>query len=127
MAAVRCLVFCCNCAVEVYANVSGKKILFCEKSFKYVQILKACYSYFYWSTLFGKIIYILYLCPEQICITDCSRHDDGDYQSCLGCYRYVTCTNGNIDDSKSCGNGLIWDDKVKECVQTSSTCNPQGL
>ena len=29
-------------------------------------------------------------------ISTCEGKSDGDYQYCLSCYKYVTCSNGNM-------------------------------
>ena len=47
---------------------------------------------------------------------------DGDYQSCLSCDVYLTCSNGLTYDNRPCPADLVWDDNLKRCEWTSSTC-----
>ncbi|KAI0207937.1 hypothetical protein LSAT2_007383 [Lamellibrachia satsuma] len=56
------------------------------------------------------------------CVTSCIGLADGDYQSCVRCNVYVTCSNGDTYDNRPCPAGLVWDDNVKRCEWTSPTC-----
>eukprot|EP01083_Nonionella_stella_P022698 62750_1 len=56
------------------------------------------------------------------CITNCTGESDGDYQSCIGCNVYATCSNDVIYDNRPCPAGLFWDDSSKRCEWTSTTC-----
>ena len=57
------------------------------------------------------------------CITSCEGVPNGDYQSCEGCSVFATCSNGQITDNRPCPPGLVWDDTLKTCASTSSTCS----
>ncbi|ESO90650.1 hypothetical protein LOTGIDRAFT_163871 [Lottia gigantea] len=57
------------------------------------------------------------------CVDDCSRKANGDYQSCNGCNMYASCSNGIMIDERPCAKaGTVWDDRLKQCMYTSSTC-----
>ena len=57
------------------------------------------------------------------CITSCNGRSNGDYQSCIGCDVYATCSNGYLYDERPCApGGLVWDDNVKRCEWESATC-----
>ena len=56
------------------------------------------------------------------CISSCKGMPNGDYQSCIGCHVYVTCSNGLTYDNRSCPADLVWDDNKKLCDWTSDTC-----
>ncbi len=51
---------------------------------------------------------------------------DGDYQSCCGCCVYATCANGILYDNRPCPAGLVWDDNLRRCEFTSSTCGTRS-
>ena len=59
------------------------------------------------------------------CITSCTGLPNGDYQSCLGCHVYASCSNGVMYDGRPCPAGLVWDDNVKRCEWTSTTCGSE--
>ncbi|KAI0207365.1 hypothetical protein LSAT2_007983 [Lamellibrachia satsuma] len=69
------------------------------------------------------------------CVSDCTGVDNGDYQSCIGCHVFVTCTNGRKKDNRPCPANLVWDDNVKRCewssdcaiVPSESTCDGGAL
>ncbi|OWF43625.1 uncharacterized protein LOC110459489 [Mizuhopecten yessoensis] len=47
--------------------------------------------------------------------------EEGDFQACMDCSKYVTCSvNGAT--LRDCPVGLQWDDTVKRCERRSSTC-----
>ena len=52
--------------------------------------------------------------------------DDGDYQSCLGCDVYATCSNELLYDERPCPANLVWDDNAKRCEYESATCSENG-
>ncbi|KAI0211307.1 hypothetical protein LSAT2_003869 [Lamellibrachia satsuma] len=56
------------------------------------------------------------------CVADCAGVSSGDYQSCVGCHVYVTCSHGRKFDNRPCPASLVWDDNVKQCRWTSDTC-----
>ena len=58
----------------------------------------------------------------SICVSDCNGMQNGDYQSCLSCDVYLTCSNGLTYDNRPCPADLVWDDNLKRCEWTSSTC-----
>ncbi|XP_046337517.2 uncharacterized protein LOC124119147 [Haliotis rufescens] len=58
------------------------------------------------------------------CIAACSGRPNGDYQSCNGCDVYATCANGYLYDNRPCVAGTVWDDTLKRCEMTSTTCPP---
>ena len=47
------------------------------------------------------------------CVADCAGVSNGDYQSCVGCHVYATCSNGRKYDNRPCPANLVWDDNVK--------------
>ncbi|KAI0236321.1 hypothetical protein LSAT2_013114, partial [Lamellibrachia satsuma] len=47
------------------------------------------------------------------CVADCAGVNNGDYQSCIGCHVYVTCSNGIKYNNRPCPANLVWDDNVK--------------
>ncbi|XP_046355092.1 uncharacterized protein LOC124134367 [Haliotis rufescens] len=55
------------------------------------------------------------------CMSNCTRIPDGDYQSCMGCTGFATCLGEMLYERKCVGN-TMWDDSVKRCEDTSSTC-----
>ena len=57
------------------------------------------------------------------CVSTCKGKEDGNYQSCLGCNVFATCASGYITDNRPCPANTVWDDHLKECSQTSSTCS----
>ena len=56
------------------------------------------------------------------CVSDCTDKPNGDYQSCEGCNVYVTCSNGILHPNRPCPANLVWDDNLKRCEWTSTTC-----
>merc|ERR1712193_290140 len=57
------------------------------------------------------------------CISDCEGRANGDYQSCLGCDVYASCSEGIFTDNRPCPDeGTVWDDKLKKCLFNSNTC-----
>ena len=54
-------------------------------------------------------------------MTSCTRRQDGDYQSCESCHKYVKCTSGKIAH-RTCEGSTVWDDKSKRCEWKSTTC-----
>ncbi|WP_018692612.1 chitin binding peritrophin-A domain-containing protein [Algicola sagamiensis] len=58
------------------------------------------------------------------CVMDCSSLPAGHYQSCESCEEFVLCAQGRLY-LQTCPPGLSWDDNLKLCHATSSTC--QGL
>ena len=65
--------------------------------------------------------------PTKPCVDCCETMHDGDYHSCENCHEYVTCSNGRLTKRTKCPAGSAWDDKLKECSQSSSTCKNPGL
>lgn len=63
--------------------------------------------------------------PKVQCVRSCRGMPDGDYHSCKGCLYFATCTNGYLVDARKCAwfGGLLWDDNLKRCEWTSSTCD----
>jgi len=59
------------------------------------------------------------------CITGCSALSDGDYQSCRSCSVYATCVSGIFYDGRPCFPSSFWDDALKRCTFSSSTCPNQ--
>ncbi|XP_067677868.1 uncharacterized protein [Haliotis asinina] len=55
------------------------------------------------------------------CMSNCTGMPDGDYQTCAGCGGYATCLGGMLYERK-CVADTVWDDSVKRCQDTSSTC-----
>ena len=47
---------------------------------------------------------------------------NGDYQSCITCESFVTCSGGYIKH-RSCPANFMWDDDDKRCGSESKTCN----
>ncbi|XP_061183226.1 uncharacterized protein LOC133191491 [Saccostrea echinata] len=68
------------------------------------------------------------LIQARRCLTNCSDHTDGDYQSCFTCEGYISCVNGVLLIRKCvpsyANHSLYWDDFKKLCRFTSRTCNP---
>ncbi|XP_067673175.1 uncharacterized protein [Haliotis asinina] len=62
-------------------------------------------------------------CPPNPCVTSCNGLVSGDYQSCNGCNVYVTCNAGHLIDNRPCPSTLVWDDSLRACARTSSTCS----
>ncbi len=62
---------------------------------------------------------------ECDCITSCNGVTDGDYQSCQGCHYYASCGAGIFYDKRPCPADLVWDDKKKKCLYTSTTCGAE--
>ena len=57
------------------------------------------------------------------CPNTCKGLQPGPYQSCLGCNRYLICFLGDLLlDGYWCPDGLSWDDNVKACMVSSTTC-----
>lgn len=56
------------------------------------------------------------------CVSSCENIPDGNFQSCKGCNVFASCSGGRLIDSRPCAAKLVWDDIVKQCVYTSSTC-----
>lgn len=56
------------------------------------------------------------------CVSTCEGLKNGDYQSCKSCIVYATCSNGRLYDGRPCPAALVWDDKLKRCEYSSSTC-----
>ena len=56
------------------------------------------------------------------CVDSCIGLDNGDYQSCVSCYVYVSCNYEIVTDNRDCGPGLMWDDRDKDCLAVSTTC-----
>merc|ERR1712227_886158 len=56
------------------------------------------------------------------CVKSCKGHADGNFASCKGCEVYITCAGGRGYDNRPCGNGLVWNDKIKACDFTSPYC-----
>ena len=60
------------------------------------------------------------------CVSSCDGVPDGDFQSCLGCDVYATCSNELLYDERPCPANLVWDDHVKKCQYESATCSENG-
>ena len=56
------------------------------------------------------------------CKVACDQLDDGNYQSCVTCTAYHTCSHGHLIANRPCPPGTVWDDNLKRCEYTSSTC-----
>ena len=69
------------------------------------------------------LFYSLFLHYSGNCITSCTGLSDGDYQSCLGCTVYASCSNERLYDNRPCPSGLVWDDHLKRCEWVSTTCS----
>ncbi|XP_069115567.1 uncharacterized protein [Argopecten irradians] len=53
-------------------------------------------------------------------VLECGTNE-GDYQACTDCSKYVTCSvNGAT--LRDCPVSLVWDDNLKRCERTSTTC-----
>merc|ERR1719277_2874083 len=61
------------------------------------------------------------------CVSECSGLSPGNYQSCVGCKVYATCTGGYLIDNRPCPASTLWDDKSKTCEATSTTCSEEGF
>ncbi|XP_048236939.1 peritrophin-1-like [Haliotis rufescens] len=59
------------------------------------------------------------------CVATCSNIADGNYQDCTDCYKYVACSGG-LMYVMDCAATLVWDDSMKRCEGTSSTCTAIG-
>ena len=57
----------------------------------------------------------------SVCVRSCTRRQDGDYQSCESCHKYITCTSGKIVH-RPCAGSTVWDDNIKKCEWKSTTC-----
>ena len=57
------------------------------------------------------------------CIKACEGLRNGNYPSCTGCEFYATCSNGILVDNRPCSPGLFWDDRLKKCDYSSSSCS----
>ena len=55
------------------------------------------------------------------CISSCFGRPSGDYQSCIGCHFYATCSHWMLFDGRACPGELLWNDVLKMCDQTSTT------
>ena len=55
-------------------------------------------------------------------MTSCRDKSDGNYQSCEGCDVYITCVHGQMIAGRPCATGTFYDDAVRGCVRTSTTC-----
>ena len=55
------------------------------------------------------------------CVTSCDDVSNGVFQSCVGCDVFVVCLNGVLV-TKTCEDGMKWDDVKKSCFAVSSTC-----
>ena len=56
------------------------------------------------------------------CITTCEGKENGDYQSCLGCGIYASCSFGRLIDNRPCVANSYWDDNKGWCATVSETC-----
>merc|ERR1719277_2779246 len=61
------------------------------------------------------------------CVSDCSGLPPGNYQSCVGCKVYATCTGGYLIDNRPCPAYTVWDDESKTCEATSTTCSEGSI
>ncbi|XP_046560769.1 proprotein convertase subtilisin/kexin type 5-like isoform X2 [Haliotis rubra] len=59
------------------------------------------------------------------CVKTCKGIPSGKYQSCSGCNQVIACYHG-FKIPLRCPCGTVWDDQVKRCQQTSSTCLERG-
>ncbi|XP_050415621.1 uncharacterized protein LOC126829658 [Patella vulgata] len=55
------------------------------------------------------------------CLESCIGIANGDYQFCGGCTKYATCSN-HILTERPCPSTVRWDQNIRECVASSSTC-----
>merc|ERR1712193_529968 len=77
------------------------------------------------SLIYGFICLTVYANADtgKRCISDCEGRANGDYQSCLGCDVYASCSEGIFTDNRPCPDeGTVWDDKLKKCLFNSNTC-----
>ena len=51
----------------------------------------------------------------------CGNTQTGYFQSCDSCEEYVTCVHG-IKYDRTCPDKLKWNDNLKSCERTTSTC-----
>ena len=56
------------------------------------------------------------------CVKKCDNKPDGDYQSCLSCRFFASCSEGDLYDKRECPPGEVWDDNLKHCEVYSPTC-----
>ncbi|WAR19825.1 hypothetical protein MAR_001663 [Mya arenaria] len=56
------------------------------------------------------------------CIKSCDGVQDGDYKSCIGCNVYASCSGDVLYDNRPCPGTLQWDDNLKRCDYSSTTC-----
>jgi len=62
------------------------------------------------------------------CVESCTGLPIGDYQSCLTCSMYVSCVPGSLYPTlRPCPSGLVWDDELKVCNWSSTTCDPSSF
>ena len=54
-------------------------------------------------------------------VSSCDERENGNYASPSGCSDYVTCTDGEYVIN-TCADNLFWDDAVRRCEFTTSTC-----
>ena len=54
-------------------------------------------------------------------VSSCDERENGNYASTSGCSDYVTCTDGEYVIN-TCADNLFWDDAVRRCEFTTSTC-----
>jgi len=59
-------------------------------------------------------------------INYCNNMPDGNFQSCNTCYGYAACTAGALI-MMPCPTNLLFDDTMKQCLFTSSTCTQPDL
>ncbi|XP_067677848.1 proprotein convertase subtilisin/kexin type 5-like [Haliotis asinina] len=55
------------------------------------------------------------------CVKSCKGIPNGKYQSCISCRQFTVCYYG-FNFQLGCPCGTVWDDQVKRCQRTSSTC-----
>ena len=74
---------------------------------------------------------VFYSCAAAIqrhtgptCVPSCQGQKPGNYQYCRGCQMYVSCIEGEKMARIPCPDDMVWDDKLKKCATSSTTCKP---
>ncbi|KAK2182747.1 hypothetical protein NP493_339g03002 [Ridgeia piscesae] len=105
---------------------SCRSFVTCSNSAKYV---RPCAVGTEWDDVMKVCTWRSTTCPEGCngetgspCVRTCAGKENGDYQSCVSCHVYVTCSNGAMYDRRPCPAPTVWDDALKRCDWASSTC-----
>ncbi|KAL3884579.1 hypothetical protein ACJMK2_024711 [Sinanodonta woodiana] len=103
-----------------------RKYVACSNGYKHIM---PCPAKLVWDDNLKRCEWMSSTCPGSttarttisVCETSCVGKIYGEYQYCPDCRKYVACSNGN-KYIMPCPANLVWDDNLKRCELTSSTC-----